>query len=71
MGRQVRDYPPEVEITQYELEDYPHIPLDKAARTVINECTAALMMGCNGIAFTLFPFTEVSFEDYDRVLGAE
>ena len=70
VGRQVRDYPPEVDVVQYELEDYPHIPLDKAARTVINECTAALMMGCNGIAFTLFPFTEVSFEDYDRVLGA-
>lgn len=69
VGRQVRDYPPEVKIAQYELEDYPHIPLDKAARTVINECTAALMMGCNGIAFTLFPFTEVTFEDYDRVLG--
>jgi len=70
VGRQVRDYPPEVDIVQYELEDYPHIPLEKAARTVLNECTAALMMGCNGIAFTLFPFTEVSFEDYDRVLGA-
>ena len=37
---------------------------------MINECAAALMMGCNGIAFTLFPFAEVSFEDYDRVLGA-
>jgi hypothetical protein len=70
VGRQVRDYPPQADIIQYELEDYPHIPLDKAARTVINECTAALMMGCTGIAFTLFPFTEVSFEDYDRVLGA-
>lgn len=70
VGRQVRDYPPEADVIQYELEDYPHIPLDKAVRTVINECTAALMMGCTGIAFTLFPFTEVSFEDYDRVLDA-
>lgn len=69
VGRQVRDYPPEADIVQYELEDYPHIPLDKSASTVINECTAALMMGCNGIAFTLLPFTEVGFEDYDRVLG--
>ena len=70
VGRQVRDYPPEADLIQYELEDYPHIPLNKAVRTVINECTAALMMGCTGIAFTLFPFTEVSFEDYNRVLGA-
>ena len=69
VGREVRDYPPEVDIIQYELEDYPHIPLDKSARTVINEYTTALMMGCNGIAFTLFPFTEVSFDDYDRVFG--
>jgi hypothetical protein len=70
MGRQVRDYPPDVRIIQYELEDYPHIPLDKATRTVLNECTTALMMGCNGIAFTLFPFTEVMFGDYARVLAA-
>jgi hypothetical protein len=69
VGREVRDYPADVDIIQYELEDYPHIPLDKSARTVINECTTALMMGCNGIAFTLFPFTEVSFDDYDRVFG--
>jgi hypothetical protein len=70
VGRQVRDYPSRVDIVQYELETYPHIPLDKATRTVINECTAALMMGCNGIAFTLFPSTEVSYEDYDGVLSA-
>jgi len=70
VGRQVRDYPPEVGVIQYELEDTPHIPLVKAARTVINECTAALMVGCTGIAFTLFPSTEVSFEDYHRVLTA-
>jgi hypothetical protein len=71
VGRQVRDYPPEVEIIQHELETYPHIPLDKATRTIINECTVALMMGCTGIAFTLFPFTElVSYEDYDGLLGA-
>ena len=70
VGRQVRDYPPQVGVIQYELETYPHIPLDKATRTVINECTAALMMGCTGMAFTLFPFTEVSYEDYDGMLGA-
>jgi hypothetical protein len=70
VGRQARDYPAAVKIIQYELETYPHIPLDKSTCTVMNECVAALMMGCNGIAFTLFPSTEVSYGDYDGVLSA-
>jgi hypothetical protein len=70
VGRQVRDYPPETDIIQFELEDYPHNPLEKAARTVTNECAIALMMGCTGIAFTLFPFAEVGYEAYERVFSA-
>ena len=70
VGRQVRDYPPEADIIQHELETYPHIPLDKATSTIINECTAVLMMGCTGIAFTVFPFTKVGYEDFDGLLSA-
>jgi hypothetical protein len=70
VGRQVRDYPPEVDIIQHELETYPHIFLDKATSSIINECAAALMMGCTGIAFTILPFPElVSYEDFDGLLS--
>ncbi|MHB9033828.1 MAG: hypothetical protein ACYC6L_12385 [Anaerolineae bacterium] len=51
VGRQVRDYAPAVTDVQYELENYPDIIMDKAARTVLNECYLAMMMGCNGVAF--------------------
>lgn len=69
VGRQVRDYTAEVDIIQHELETYPHVPLDKATSSIINECAAALMMGSTGIAFTIFPFPQlVSYEDFDGLL---
>ncbi|MFO8012243.1 MAG: hypothetical protein R6X20_02945 [Phycisphaerae bacterium] len=51
VGRQVRDYPERVRWAQYELECWPYVTLDKSVRTVINECTLAMMVGCNGVLF--------------------
>jgi hypothetical protein len=68
VGRQVRDYPSEVKTVEYELENYPYITLDKAVRTVLNECTAALIMGCNGIAFNALKDCEGTLEDYEPLL---
>ena len=69
VGRQVRDYPPEAQgDIQYELENYPYITLDKSVRTVLNECAAALAMGCNGIAFNaLRPGAP---DDYEPLMAA-
>jgi hypothetical protein len=64
VGRQVRDYPAEARTIQYELEDYPYVPLDKSVRTVVNECTLALAMGCTGVAFNALRMREGSLEDY-------
>lgn len=69
VGRQVRDYPPEVEIIEYELENYPYITLDKASRTVINECTISLMMGCNGIAFNVLKECAGQLDDYESLFN--
>jgi hypothetical protein len=70
IGREIRDYPSAVETIEYELENYPYITLDKAARTVLNECTAALIMGCNGVAFNVLKECEGPLEDYERLLRA-
>jgi len=73
VGRQVRDYPPEAQgDIQYELENYPYITLDKAARTVLNECAAALAMGCNGIAFNaLRPGAPDDYEPLMKAIEGE
>lgn len=68
VGRQVRDYPPEVRIIEYELENYPYIALDKATRTVLNESTVALMMGSNGIAFNALKDQTGTLEDYEPLM---
>ena len=68
VGREVRDYPPQVKTIEYELEDYPYIALDKGVRTVLNECTAALLMGCNGIAFNALKECAGTLEDYGPLL---
>ena len=51
IGRQLVHMPDTVTDRQYELENYPYCRLDKAAATVVNECTLALASGTNGIAF--------------------
>jgi hypothetical protein len=68
VGREVRDYPPQLKTIEYELENYPYITLDKAVGTVLNECTAALMMGCNGVAFNALKDCEGTLEDYEPLL---
>jgi len=63
-ARQVRDYPEGVTDIQYELENFPYVTLDKSVRTVMNECTASIAMGCNGIAFNAVYERALSFEEY-------
>lgn len=70
VGRQVRDYPATVRTIQYELEDYPYILLDKSPRTMLNECTLALAMGCTGLAFNALRQWAGSLEDYAPLLAS-
>jgi hypothetical protein len=51
VGRQLEGLPGSVVERQYELENFPYMTLDKARVTVINECSLALGVGLNGIAF--------------------
>ncbi len=64
VARQVRDYPSGVTTIAYELENAPYITLDKSVRTVINECTLALMMGCNGFALNMLNRYQGTLEDF-------
>lgn len=70
VARQVRDYPSGVRTIAYELENSPYITLDKSVRTMINECTLALMMGCNGFALNVLNRYEGSLEDFHPHLQA-
>lgn len=70
VARQVRDYPSGVRTIAYELENSPYITLDKSVRTMINECTLALMMGCNGFALNMLNRYEGSLEDFHPHLEA-
>jgi hypothetical protein len=70
VGRLARHYPQQVETIEYELENYPYVTLDKATRTVLNECTLALMVGCNGIAFNVFSDTLGTVEAQVPLVGA-
>jgi hypothetical protein len=49
VGRQLREYPPNLVDIQYEYEDFPCIVLNKSLQTIANEITLALAMGCTGI----------------------
>ncbi len=70
VARQVRDSPSGVRTIAYELENAPYITLDKSVRTMINECTLALMMGCNGFALNVLNRYEGSLEDFHPHLQA-
>ena len=70
VARQVRDYPSGVRTIAYEMENSPYITLDKSVRTMINECTLALMMGCNGFALNVLNRYEGSLEDFHPHLQA-
>lgn len=70
VGREVRDYPPAVTTVEYELENFPYIELDKAAQTVLNESTLAIMMGCTGVAFNALKERIGTLEDYQPLMRA-
>ncbi len=70
VGRQTRDYAPSVIDVQYELENYPDITLDKAVRTVLNECYLAIMMGCNGVAFNALKGSSTLGEEFGPLVSA-
>lgn len=69
-GRQAREYAPAVADMQYELENFPYLALGKSVRTVLNECTVSLIMGCNGIAFNALKDSEGTLEDYEPLVAA-
>ena len=70
VARQVRDYPSGVRTIAYEMENSPYITLDKSVQTMMNECTLALMMGCNGFALNVLNRYEGSLEDFHPHLQA-
>ena len=69
VARQVDAYPPTVHTIQYELENYPWVPLNKAARTVCNEITLAIAVGCTGAALNMMHRIG-SLDDHAPVLEA-
>jgi hypothetical protein len=51
VGRQRAQLPTSVTDIQYELENFPYQALQKSTGSALHECTLALAMGHNGIAF--------------------
>ncbi len=68
VARQVRDYPRQVSTVQYELENWPYVTLNKSVQTVLNECTLAISVGCNGVAFNAISERAKRFEEYEPLL---
>lgn len=68
VGRQIREYPAAVTEIQYEHEEYPYAVLEKAYQTVCNEITAALAMGCTGVAMNHFPLVPTQLDGYAPLL---
>lgn len=64
VGRQARAYAPEVTYVSYEMENYPHVPLDKSTRALVSECTLAIMQGCNDLSFALTSHFPGRLDDY-------
>ncbi len=68
-ARQCVLYEGKIADVQYELENFIYQKLDKAAQSVLNECTLALAAGCNGIAFNALNDTIRSMDDYEDLLA--
>lgn len=64
MGQQCLGYPPSCDNVQYELEDFPCQALDKSVQSVLNECTLAMAVGCNGVAFSSLRNVQGTLDDY-------
>jgi hypothetical protein len=65
---QIADYPDFTIDIQYEYEDFPSIPLDKARTIVSAENALAVASGCNGIAVHTFQLVPNSFEEYGPMM---
>jgi hypothetical protein len=55
VAAQAAYFPETVTDIQYEHENFPFVPLKKSKKFINSECVAALMCGCNGIAFSVMP----------------
>jgi len=64
VGRQARGYPSDVTYVSYEMESYPHVPLDKSNAAMVAECTLAIMEGCNDLAYAFTSHFPGRLDDY-------
>lgn len=64
VGRQARGYGQGVTYVSYEMENYPHVPLEKSTRALVSECTLAIMQGCNELSYALTSHFPGRLEDY-------
>ena len=67
VGWQIAEYPESVTDIQYEYEDFPSIPLDKARAIISAESALAVASGCNGVAYHTFQLSPNTFEEYEPV----
>jgi len=70
VGRQCANLPATVPDRQYELENFPYQRLRKSRTALVSECTLALGMGLNGIAFNLLSMWGGHLDDCRPLLPA-
>ncbi|SFB29400.1 hypothetical protein SAMN05216312_105316 [Cohnella sp. OV330] len=70
VNRQIAHYPEFVRDIQYELENFPFHRLSKSVRITLEECTAAIVSGCNGVAFDALRGELGSLEEYHELMDA-
>ncbi len=70
INRQISHYPDFVTDIQYELENFPFHRLSKSIRITIEECTAAIVSGSNGVAFDALKGELGSLDDYHELMDA-
>ncbi len=71
VGRQRAQLPATVTDVQYELENFPYQTLQKSTGSAMHECTLALAMGHNGIAFNALGGEGTDDEFHGIPAGAE
>jgi hypothetical protein len=69
-ARQCVCCPASVTNVQYEMESIPYQKLHKSVQSALNECTLALIAGCNGVAFNALRELPGTFEDYEDLFQA-
>ncbi|KAE9090416.1 hypothetical protein PF010_g18589 [Phytophthora fragariae] len=70
INRQIALYPDSVRDIQYELENFPFQRLSKSIRITIEECTAAILSGANGVAFDALRGELGSLDEYHGLMSA-